>query len=583
MSVEKKAIVGKKSQNLTEKQYKTNLKYALFGKNPNVYTIAIVTLEKTMDNNVYDSDHFEKLLYTGNFNYTKIKNNLGKPEYFYVIYNVPLKFIAHHIGHDYNQKSFVFITRSDSGCFNIKYVEKETSNPKDSYRKIYVKKRIQEIKDIENFFYKINEYDWNIPFKFSEDAFISENIEIQDILWEYDAFTRLSRIHSDAERKFIKDLSAGKLGGMCNYYTQCSLYRKSKSNLIASDTCNVATVSKHIDALRPVNMCLIVAACSKEFKKRHEQALKDAVKDLDGLEFKNVSYPEEHCIRVIDIYDDAITFTEKMCWLAQKYENIDIIMQPKGYLDSRHINIQGHDSHDVWTEYRTITNKYLTTTKEELDKLYNVPYSCYGRDYCTLSSAHIAYWCRRNLKIPNFPCGYHPYGETWTAKEAEKHGWYNISKIRGDLNLGFFINLSKSELEEIKDWLRRLGYVYKTLDNKPIIKVMARKMNSELFKEDMLMLGKKYNQETILLKLKTEPSAYYFTTNDEKYGLIDTMFDDNICLDNKTLRYISNDEFRLKESEYNDLPEEGLKIYTGNGFICRGIARDKLLKSIKDS
>lgn len=580
MSVETIAVIGEKSQRFIERQYKTNLKYALFGRNPNVYTIAIVTLEKTMDDNVCDADKFEKLLYSGNFNYTKVKNSLGSPEYFYIIYNVPIKFIANHIGHDYNQKSFVFMTRSDAGCINVKYVEKEISNPKDSYRKIYVKKRIQEFVDIENFFDKISEYGWNIPFKFRDDRFISENLEIQDTVWKYDAFTRLSRIHSDTERKFIKDLSAGKLTGMCTYYTQCSLYRQTPSSLVPSDSLNT-TAPEPVDETRPVNMCLIVASCSKEFTKKHEKALLEAKKDLSGLEFTHVSCPEKHCIRVIDIYDDAITFTEKMCWLTQKYEHIDIIIQPKGCLGPRHINIQGHDSHDVWTEYRNIADKYLTTTREELDKLYNVPYSCYGRDYNTLSSAHCAYWCRRKMNIPDFPRGYHPYGAIWTAAEAEKHGWYNISKIRGDVNLGFFINLDKIAQEEITEWLDKLRYVYQVLDNKPIIKVMARRMNSEIFKEDMLALGRKYNQETILLKLKTEPAAYYFTTPDEKYGLIDTMFDDSICLDNRTLKYISNDEFRLKESEYNALPEDGLKISSGNSFICRGIARDSLLKSVK--
>ena len=64
------------------------------------------------------------------------------------------------------------------------------------------------------------------------------------------------------------------------------------------------------------------------------------------------------------------------------------------------------------------------------------------------------------------------------------------------------------------------------IGHEPGFKVVVRNINPNVFKEEMLALGKKYGQWSILLKLPEEPAAYYHThpANPSKYGQIDTVF-----------------------------------------------------------
>ena len=155
----------------------------------------------------------------------------------------------------------------------------------------------------------------------------------------------------------------------------------------------------------------------------------------------------EPSLKVVDIYDDKDTFINKMQWLGSKYGQWDILIKPKGeparYLvtskhkadrDERPITMwmpgdehrffknaseADTDKDEYWTQVGHKAFKLeslLDLTEEEIDELYNVPYSKWGRDYPTYTAAHSASIARQNLNLPDFPMGFHPYGEKWTAK-----------------------------------------------------------------------------------------------------------------------------------------------------------------------
>lgn len=146
------------------------------------------------------------------------------------------------------------------------------------------------------------------------------------------------------------------------------------------------------------------------------------------------------------------------------------------------------------------------------------------------------------------------------------------------------------------------GFKYEDgkIGNEPGYKVAVRNIDPDLFKEDMLALGKKYGQWSILLKLGTEPAAYYHTFPDhpERYGQIDDVFtgikdanpQDPSSFDqgytqmrkdknkhpDRAFQYVQEEDFKLTEEEYNDLPEKGFDINSGNWWMHRGYLREKL-------
>ena len=169
--------------------------------------------------------------------------------------------------------------------------------------------------------------------------------------------------------------------------------------------------------------------------------------------------------------------------------------------------------------------------------------------------------------------------------------------------------------EELYKDLRRLGYglsksmggyKYKDDDAKdqighePSFKVAARN-NSEEFKEDMLALGRKYDQESILLKLPGEDAAYYLSATGEIDSKFNTIKHAN-PQDPSTFEYgytqlakdikknptrafqydnVTEESFKLTEEEYNELPAPGAPYYglthwTGNGQIMRARCRKDL-------
>ena len=152
------------------------------------------------------------------------------------------------------------------------------------------------------------------------------------------------------------------------------------------------------------------------------------------------------------------------------------------------------------------------------------------------------------------------------------------------------------------------GYKYKDkpededdkIGHEPGFKVAARN-NPEVFKEEMLALGRKYNQEAILLKLPGEEAAYYLSAT----GEIDTKFNaikHANPQDKSTFQYgytqlakdvkknptrafqydnVTEESFTLTEDEFKELPSPGAPYYglthwTGNGQIMRAICRTNL-------
>lgn len=229
------------------------------------------------------------------------------------------------------------------------------------------------------------------------------------------------------------------------------------------------------DKDRQVNICLISANRSELSPEENNKALKNLKRDLKGLGFDHIQdlnadpdtrpYPysktgggwtdferdgiqeEEPSLKVVDIYDDFDTFEKKMFYLGQKYGQWDVLIKPKGSKQAYYLVTTDHpadsdedreqwvagDKHrffnnaaeadptkdPYWTRHK---NKYMkltdafTLSEEEIDDLYNVPYSKWGRDYPTYTAAHSAHLGRKNLNLPDFPMGFHPYGEKWTAK-----------------------------------------------------------------------------------------------------------------------------------------------------------------------
>lgn len=230
---------------------------------------------------------------------------------------------------------------------------------------------------------------------------------------------------------------------------------------------------------RLVNICLISANRSELSPEENNKALKALKSDLRGLGFNHIieftnniedkPYPyskvgggwtdfksdnlqqEEPSLKVVDIYDDFDIFEKKMLFLGQKYKQWDVLIKPKDSKQAYYLVTTAHpadEDEDVnnwkvgdkhrffnnateadpkqdpyWTRHK---NKYmkleslLSITESELDELYNVPYSKYGRDYATYTAAHSAYISRKNLNLPDFPIGYHPYGESWTLEKINK-------------------------------------------------------------------------------------------------------------------------------------------------------------------
>lgn len=232
---------------------------------------------------------------------------------------------------------------------------------------------------------------------------------------------------------------------------------------------------------RCVNIALISAARSELSPEENNKALKELKRDLKGLGFNYITeidsvlsdeqkpYPyskvgggwtdfksdslqqEEPSLKVVDIYDNFDTFEKKMLFLGQKYKQWDVLIKPKNSKQAYYLVTTAHpadedeevndwkigDKHrffnnateadpkqdPYWTRHK---NKYMkleslfNITESELNKLYNVTYSKYGRDYPTYTAAHSAYISRKCLNLPEFPIQYHPYGEKWTSKEIEK-------------------------------------------------------------------------------------------------------------------------------------------------------------------
>lgn len=150
------------------------------------------------------------------------------------------------------------------------------------------------------------------------------------------------------------------------------------------------------------------------------------------------------------------------------------------------------------------------------------------------------------------------------------------------------------------------GYKYQDDDAKdqmgyePSFKVASRN-NPEVFKEEMLALGRKYNQETILLKLAGEPAAYYKSKTGKKGKPFKAIKHANpqnpatfkigytqLAKDVKknptrAFQYenVTEESFTLTEDEFKELPSPGAPYYglthwTGNGQIMRAICRTNL-------
>ncbi|MBR5904469.1 MAG: hypothetical protein IKZ49_02945 [Alphaproteobacteria bacterium] len=350
---------------------------------------------------------------------------------------------------------------------------------------------------------------------------------------------------------------------------------------------------------RPVNIGIIFVSIS-ELSWEERQSMIEIIEDdlSGGLKFEYISKNEENCFRVVDIYDDAITFTEKMSFLGNKYKRqIKIFIKPKGF-DPRPVIVLGQNQSVLWAECRELGDEYFVVSEAEKDKLYNVPFSRYGRNYPCYSAAHSACLCSKDLGFPDFTIGRHPYGPSWTAVKAEKNGWINPLKRDEEMNkrineessvclISPYIYGKSKEVQNqaYKDMgtdLSCLGYVYKMVNRvnsngyqgAKVFKVAVRNWEVDIFKQDMLALAKKYNQEYIMLQLAKTKSAQYYHTSGRKFGEI---ADPKPCERTKNPLWENaiSAIIPLTKEEFDSLPN-GLIINTGNHHISRQRLRVKL-------
>lgn len=167
--------------------------------------------------------------------------------------------------------------------------------------------------------------------------------------------------------------------------------------------------------------------------------------------------------------------------------------------------------------------------------------------------------------------------------------------------------------EELAKDIRRLGYGFTktvggfqygdgSIGHEPGFKVAIKNPNPEKFVEEMMALGKKYGQESVLIKVPGDKAKYYNTS--DNFGNIDMEFDSvgdanpqdtstwtgGYTQMRKDLNKNPTKAFKLEngqdedgfltltEEEINELPEftektGGRNIKTGNGWIVCHLCR----------
>lgn len=147
--------------------------------------------------------------------------------------------------------------------------------------------------------------------------------------------------------------------------------------------------------------------------------------------------------------------------------------------------------------------------------------------------------------------------------------------------------------EELASIVSHLGYGFKPTQSgfryengiasgEPGFRISLRPATQkevEIFKEEMIKLGVKYGQWSILLKLPNEKPSYVFTNEKKGVGKVDISFDTTKDTNTKGFEYgVSTEEsleecFKMTEEE---LKEVKCKPYSCYWNTVRGIERQRL-------
>lgn len=214
------------------------------------------------------------------------------------------------------------------------------------------------------------------------------------------------------------------------------------------------------------NVCLISANRGERTTQENTQArlqMQKMLRDMGyGYDQVKGGWTEdgvsdsEPSFLVTDIYDNPEKFIQRMIALGAKFDQQSILIKPKGATEpARYLTTTHHVDKDdetgeeatynigdeemsfskvstadttkdpYWTQIGNkafklegknmeLASQLMTLTEDQVDALYNVPYSKYGRNFPALSRAHIAYEVmKRDLGLTDCTHSHHPYGQDW--------------------------------------------------------------------------------------------------------------------------------------------------------------------------
>lgn len=470
------------------------LKQALVGKNNNIYTIAIVSIENQTEKSISKKEEtrnkFERMLRDGNYNYTKIKGSYGETDFYYVIYNISLNTVMLHM-ESYKQELFIFIKKLVYGNgVLMQYWQKDFKVPQSPYK---IQKNFNHTNGINDDFFA------RFPFVFDANNVILD----KDVP---DPFTRLQRIHSDAERNFIKDFTDGNLVGMSTFYRHGTLYKKHPSSLI-NNTENTTKNIRH-----NTNVCLITA-----FQPNKNDAENTELNDKLKFDLSRLGYNCFTQIEECPYYDDskicyangfkvysrttANQFKEDMLALA-KYYNISVILLKPKRIPAAYYYSLGENAGKIYSEFdiKKFTNgNRISLTDEEYNKMPLPDGIAQG---LTITSGNG--WISRGM----------------LRKELGLETWYTPNKT---YNICFMSAENNDDFRSLGEMLSELRYKHFKIINTNNRGVNEYKLSfnvvdiydkPEVFIERMKAIAKKFDIQDIIIKTKNKDEIVRYSVAD---------------------------------------------------------------------
>lgn len=195
----------------------TKLKAVLLGQNNGIFSFAIGTVENPMGKKYTSAQNlelrtkFKKLLKDGGFLYTPLIGKYGNKENSYIIYNISLAFSKIIFGEYFNQESFIWAKKEKPGSMLFEYWKKDNNS---NYKLIDKQNKIINEKDADDFFSRLKDYKFKIPFILGEDL-------------NLDFFDRLN-LMTEEDQKFMVEYVEDKKTGYSTYLNYLYINNKAQ-------------------------------------------------------------------------------------------------------------------------------------------------------------------------------------------------------------------------------------------------------------------------------------------------------------------------------------------------------------------